>query len=68
MKIINVKDYLNNLLIFLVDFVVQEFYVAPAATEKDENVDDSVYASSGKYIDQVNIFYNYLNYKIYLMV
>ena len=34
------------------DFVVQEFYVAPAATGSDESVDETVYASSGKYIDQ----------------
>ncbi|VDD86394.1 unnamed protein product [Enterobius vermicularis] len=33
------------------DFRVEEFYVAPAAKGQDETVDDSVYASSGKYID-----------------
>uniref|UniRef100_A0A0N5AYL0 Complement component 1 Q subcomponent-binding protein, mitochondrial n=1 Tax=Syphacia muris TaxID=451379 RepID=A0A0N5AYL0_9BILA len=33
------------------DFRVEEFYIAPAAKGEDESVDDSVYASSGKYID-----------------
>ncbi|VDM70245.1 unnamed protein product [Strongylus vulgaris] len=33
------------------DFRVEEFYVAPAAKESDEDVPAEVYASSGKYID-----------------
>lgn len=33
------------------DFRVEEFYVAPAAKGEDEEVEASVYASSGKYID-----------------
>lgn len=33
------------------DFRVEEFYVAQASKGEDEAVDDSVYASSGKYID-----------------
>jgi hypothetical protein len=33
------------------DFRVEEFYVAPAAKDGNEDVDVTVYASSGKYID-----------------
>lgn len=33
------------------DFRVEEFYIAPVAQGSDEGVDESVYASSGKYID-----------------
>ncbi|CAI4221365.1 unnamed protein product [Auanema sp. JU1783] len=33
------------------DFRVEEFYVAPAAKDGNEDVADDVYASSGKYID-----------------
>ncbi|CAD5230080.1 unnamed protein product [Bursaphelenchus xylophilus] len=33
------------------DFRVEEFYVAPAAKDGNEDVADEVYASSGKYID-----------------
>ena len=38
---------------FADDFRVEEFYIAPAAKGGDEAVADSVYASSGKYIDPV---------------
>jgi hypothetical protein len=33
------------------DFRVEEFYIAPAAKENNEEVADQVYASSGQYID-----------------
>jgi len=33
------------------DFRVEEFYLAPAVKGEDESVAESVYASSGKYID-----------------
>ncbi|KAI6213904.1 hypothetical protein M3Y94_00206500 [Aphelenchoides besseyi] len=33
------------------DFRVDEFYVAPATTDGNEEVEDSVYSSSGRYID-----------------
>lgn len=37
------------------DFRVEEFYVAPAAKPDNEDVEDHVYASSGKYIDPVGL-------------
>lgn len=36
------------------DFRVEEFYLAPAVKGEDESVAESVYASSGKYIDPVS--------------
>lgn len=40
-----------------VDFRVAEFYIAPASKgTEDEDVPESVYSSSGKYIDPVCIF------------
>lgn len=45
---------LKNYLLFLDDFRVEEFYVAPAAKNGVEDVSDDVYASSGKYIDPVS--------------
>lgn len=37
-----------------------EFYIAPAAEgEGDEDVPDSVYSSSGKYIDPVRILFSF---------
>jgi len=38
------------------DFRVEEFYLAPAVKGEDESVAESVYASSGKYIDPVSCF------------
>lgn len=36
------------------DFRVEEFYIADAAKDGNEEVSDEVYASSGKYIDPVS--------------
>lgn len=33
---------------------MEEFYVAPSAKSGDESVDETIYASSGKYIDPVS--------------
>lgn len=49
---------MNSVLCVLlaVDFRVAEFYIAPAPKgTEDEDVPESVYSSSGKYIDPVRI-------------
>lgn len=47
-------DHLNTV---VVDFRVAEFYVAPAGSHSDEEVPDTVYSSSGKYIDPVILLF-----------
>lgn len=51
---LGVKWLLLEIILFSDDFRVEEFYVAPAVKDGNEDVAAEVYASSGKYIDPVS--------------